>query len=198
MKDKTKSWGLVAVFVVISVSVVLVLSFAAGSSQTSPNPSSSSSPSPSVSAVGGSAEAIAEASAGGFMSTVMVGVTEQLGEEKANAVFVNVNTAAEDSSGKPAKVAIIYLTEVPAELDVDKSIASLREAVDEANVAGSGSKWELVEAEEGSFEESSGVVSAVKIFDAADDPDNPAIIEISYVVNPDSGLYEISISATVY
>lgn len=185
---------LALVFVVLAVGFVLLAGF---NVKPDPSPTVSNTPSPTVSLA---PEQQKEQTAGNtatlFMEVVVEGVKEQLGEETANSIQVGSSVSQTDNQNKPAKVALLYLSDVPKSLDINKNIDYVDNFMKTVN-ENEGLNWTVVKADPTEFEDNT-VLGAMKIFEEGENPANPSIVEISFTQAPDSDTLEIFVSATVY
>jgi uncharacterized membrane protein YdfJ with MMPL/SSD domain len=134
-----------------------------------------------------------------FFDALMSNVKEQIGEEKTNATLVTPNTSDQDSTGKAATVAIYAVTNIDGSFDYNANSEFLKQIVEKLKTDTS-APWTYVQSDDAAFEESE-VLTAFKIYEDTDTPDNPAIVEVSYVKYTDEAgvdTYEMYISSTVY
>ena len=184
---------------VLSVLVALVLVGIFGlvlkNNETTPTPA------PSPSETTGSEmtpnQKLAAATSELFADITIRDIITQLGEDEANNTGVGSDVAFEDAEGVEASVAVIYFVDLPQKYDAKTSLETLRKEISEANGSDERINWEILEANVEDFE-GDHILQAIKIWDSADEPSNAAIVEISWVLNPETGLQEISISSTVY
>jgi len=134
-----------------------------------------------------------------FFDALMSNVKEQIGEEKTNATLVTPNTSDQDSTGTAATVAIYAVTNIDGSFDYNVNSEFLKQIVEKLKTDTS-APWTYVQSDDAAFEESE-VLTAFKIYEDTDTPDNPAIVEVSYVKYTDEAgvdTYEMYISSTVY
>lgn len=134
-----------------------------------------------------------------FFDALMSNVKEQIGEEKTNATLVTPNTSDQDSTGTAATVAIYAVTNIDGSFDYNANSEFLKQIVEKLKTDTS-APWTYVQSDDAAFEESE-VLTAFKIYEDTDTPDNPAIVEVSYVKYTDEAgvdTYEMYISSTVY
>jgi hypothetical protein len=134
-----------------------------------------------------------------FFDALMSNVKEQIGEEKTNATLVTPNTSDQDSTGTAATVAIYAVTNIDGSFDYNANSEFLKQIVEKLKTDTS-APWTYVQSDDAAFEESE-VLTAFKIYEDTDTPDNPAIVEVSYVkYTNEAGVdtYEMYISSTVY
>lgn len=145
-------------------------------------------------------KAVAEQSSSAVFDIVMANVVSQIGQNNADVAMINTSGLLEDANGKPAKVAVISVTNLDASFDYEKSVTHVEESFKSLNVEGEDIDWNVVISDETTFAENESILKAIKIYDNAKNPINPAIIEVSYVrlVEGETTTYEIYISSTVY
>jgi len=119
---------------------------------------------------------------------------DQYGEESYATILFASDTANVDDNGKPATVGLATYSMVPSDFDIASSAAFFEESIE--NMDGD---WKMVENKDAP--EGIDSLYAVKLYDASENPSNPAIIDISYFTetenNPNKNI-TITISVTAY
>jgi hypothetical protein len=195
LKLSTKRRLTVAVIVFITLAVVVAIGLATNSFS-----SKNATPTPTATAYTiQEKQTIAQNTTGLFFDTLMANVSEQIGEEKASIIKVTPQTVNNDAEGKEATVAILASTGIDSSFDYQKNVEVLKAYVEEIKKQTKG-PWIFVQSDDAEFEDSE-VLTALKIFEDTEKPENPAIIEISYMqktAEDGTVTYEIYFSSTIY
>ena len=182
---------------IITVIVILTLVLVGGLSWLYANNSSGNpeaTPSPSATPVKTEAQTIAENSVFIYMSAVMENVVAQTSADANQQVKVETETATIAADGTPAAVATVNLSDLPAGVSIEQNIAYIKEVIAQVNSI-QGTSWTVLEATD-EFADQPEIVGALKLWEEAENPINPAIIDVIYF-NRD-GKISVTITATVY
>ena len=144
-------------------------------------------------------ENLSATTADSVAAIIAASVKEQYADNQTvlDSVQTSQNYLNEDATGNTAKVTIIQFTSVPRDYDYKEDTTNFKEYLNGDQVSGD---WAI---EEASAPESDGVevLNALRLYDKSDDPSNPAVIEVSYVVettdNPDRNI-TVLINVAVY
>jgi hypothetical protein len=211
LKISTKRRLTAIIIALITIAIVVGIAFATNAfngteNQTSPDATSEPAPTETKTSTDAPTEltveqkqTVAANTTQTFFDALMSNVKEQIGEEKINATLVTPNTSDQDSTGTEATVAIYAITNIDGSFDYNANSEFLKQIVEKLKTDTS-APWTYVQSDDAAFEESE-VLTAFKIYEDTDTPDNPAIVEVSYVKYTDeSGVdtYEMYISSTVY
>lgn len=144
-------------------------------------------------------ENLSATTADSVAAIIAASVKEQYADNQTvlDSVQTSQNYLNEDATGNTAKVTIIQFTSVPNDYTYKEDSADFKEYLNGDQVSGD---WVV---EEASAPESDGVevLNALRLYDKSDDPSNPAVIEVSYVVettdNPERNI-TVLINVAVY
>lgn len=153
-----------------------------------------SSPTPSPTATATDAQLIAANTAEVFFETIVEDIKKQTSEEVAKNIEIAVNTSDKAEDGSPAAVAMISARKIPNTVNIEQNVSYIDTVLKTVNDKNS-TNWKTIKTTDG-FASDQNVVSAVKVWQDSDTPQNPAIVTIVYKTN-DTG-YEIDITSTVY
>lgn len=200
MTKSTRRWVKVGIAAGIAAAIIIPASFATNSYAPKPEKTEASTellpaetPNEKEDVATGTAKAVA-----GLIATDL---SSQLTEDELSAIADGASTSQTDPAGTAAKVYFVTFSNIPATLDYEANIDSVIAYLEDQNEKDKALDWKYAEATADELE-NSGVIAALKTWDAKEKPVNPAIIEISYskiaATDTTAETLEITIAATVY
>lgn len=159
------------------------------------NPSTpESSPTPSPTATASDAQLIAANTTEVFLATIVEDIKNQTDEDVAANIEIAIDTSDTAEDGSKAAVAMISARNIPGTVNIEQNVAYIDTVLTSVNDMNS-TNWKSIEATD-EFAGEENFVTAVKIWQDTDSPQNPAIVTIVYRTNTTG--YEVDITATVY
>lgn len=159
------------------------------------NPSTpESSPTPSPTATATDAQLIAANTTEVFLATIVEDIKNQTDQDVVANIEIAVDTSDTAEDGSSAAVAMINARNIPNTVNIEQNVNYINTVLTSVNDMNS-TNWKAIEATD-EFAGEENFVTAVKIWQDTDSPQNPAVVTIVYRTNATG--YEIDITATVY
>lgn len=198
LSRNAKRWIKVAIAAVFAIIIVTLVSINVPkdthTAKPTPTPSATVTPLPTKTDT--EKETVATTTVNVIGQQIANSIKTQVGEAGIANIKIGDSYAETDPSGKAAKVAILTFSNIPSKFDYNQANKAVINYLAKINDDQKGyTDWFYTKATDADIE-GSDTVAALKAWDKAEKPENPAIIEVSYHKTGDT--YEVVVSATVY